>query len=265
MRIISSFYDYYDKGVAYGIDPKQIYARETKEIVYEHNDHGNNEVNNELFLAAKNMPKFSDYNCGVIGFCGKIYPWYTISVSSLFGTFYHKTYYSIIAMQKDILGETFKERVLNFLWDGKSIPGKKGIISDIEKLQNEFTTFLNGKVKHYWHWTKVSPKHFDKEYVGKEIGDSLFIKYNSPILLVYGIGFSNCERTIYINPKLYEFTFITQFDPIAAFQEISMYIGNNMAKQADPNDKFTDNEKRDQAGFDNWSFRKHKFDKRNLK
>lgn len=35
MRVISKFHDYYDIGLSYGIDPKCVYVRETREIAFE--------------------------------------------------------------------------------------------------------------------------------------------------------------------------------------------------------------------------------------
>lgn len=34
-----------------------------------------------------------------------------------------------------------------------------------------------------------------------------------------------------------------------------MYVGNNLVKQVDPSENFSDNMKRDIAGFDEWSFK----------
>ena len=81
MRIISKFRDYYDAGIAYGIDPKLIYVREEKEIEFTHDDRNlpQCKVLNELVNIAYCMPNYEG-NKGVIGFCGKAYPYYTLLV-----------------------------------------------------------------------------------------------------------------------------------------------------------------------------------------
>ena len=58
-----------------------------------------------------------------------------------------------------------------------------------------------------------------------------------------------------INPCLKELGFQKIVDPYTAFQEIDMYLGNNMADQFDPTLGRTDNEIRDSHGMDKWSFR----------
>lgn len=99
---------------------------------------------------------------------------------------------------------------------------------------------------------KEPPENFDIN-LGKTLPDDCFREYNSPILNItyYDGGFA-----IHVNPRLKEYNFISQYDPVSAFQEISMYIGNNLVIQKDPNPKLSDDIKRDIHGFDKWSFRK---------
>lgn len=61
MRIISSFKDYYDCGMAYGFDPNIVYARETSQ---------------KKFKAKDLASRYEDWIVFYIGFAGKIYQAY---------------------------------------------------------------------------------------------------------------------------------------------------------------------------------------------
>lgn len=54
--------------------------------------------------------------------------------------------------------------------------------------------------------------------------------------------------------------------PAETFQQISTYLGNQLARQPDPSSTISDEILRDEKGFDKWSFRRHKEeDKKNRK
>lgn len=265
MRIISSFFDYYDKGVAYGIDPKQVYARETKEIDV---DYKHPEYNNELMKLSRDMPMLRSISgfeftkrSGVIAFCGKAYPWYQVGME-YGGNKFNKTYYSIAAMEKDVMGDAFEDNASNRLISKKDYSDRAYMRDAVKHLRSDVEYMIYGPPKMYWASSHAKVVQFDKTSVGKKLPDELFIRHNAPIMLVYNHNDYTFHKnsTLYLNPRLNEFNFITQFDPIAAFQEIAMYLGNNMAKQVDPSTNFSDDLKRDIKGFDKWSFRKHKKD-----
>ncbi len=259
MRIISKFFDYYDKGIAFGIDPKQVYVRETKEITFEVADKARRD--NELFNIMDEMPDFSHfymtgthiYN-GVIGFCGRAFPWWQVHISC--GQKFIKTYYSIGAMTDDINGNTFEENVANRVLESSGDKIKQALHFQIKELRNNLAIFHNRKYKvgrYYTNLLGMKPKEFEAKYIGSTLPDELFIKYNAPIMMVIDGATSNI---LTLNPRLNDYNFITQVDPISAFQEIAMYLGNNMAVQNDPSDKFSDELKINSHGFDKWSFRK---------
>ena len=263
MRIISSFRDYYDKGVAWGIDPKQVFVRETKELNLAYNDP---EMKNDLFKVVDAMPSFK--TCGVIGFCGKCYPFWKVHFNPEYDKRgFSKTYYSVESMEKDITGSSFQDNILNKA-DAPSKAIVQGIIADIKSLREELEFFLTGRTSHrtfMWHAIKDPnfARNFDKQ-LGKTLPDELFIRHDVPIMMAYKkstMARDNIAALI-LNPRLNEFNFISQFDPVAAFQEIALYLGNNMARQNDPSANFSDALKINSHGFDKWSFRKHKDDKK---
>lgn len=88
--------------------------------------------------------------------------------------------------------------------------------------------------------------------------DDIFLHEKAPIIAVDG-------DLIRINPNLRKMDFHTIMDPFTAYQELSMFLGNNMAQQLDPVPKTTDELKAHAHGYDKWSFRTHKEDSKKYK
>jgi len=257
MRIISSFHDYYDNGLAYGSDPKLIYVRESKEIDVSPLTTLEKEksIYKDIYVCIHSMPEYQN-NCGVIAFCGKLYPFYEISYryDSITGKCKYKYFYSFESMANYIYSNKFIEAITNDCTSNggataKNIDAAKYYITTIKKSIDEV---INRK-KYMWSNRMLYHEH-DAQFIGKVINDEPFIKIDSPII-VFTIS-SGKPRKMVINSRLNEYNFIQKFDPISCFQEIEMYIGNNLAKQVDPSVNFSDELKRDIAGFDEWSFRK---------
>lgn len=220
MRIISKFFDYYDKAVPPQHDDDLVYVREIKEINVPYGGKSNELLSSLEFLPR--FPKYSIVNSGIIAFCGKIHPYYWVQ---------DKFYYSIASLKES----------LPKLMDA-------AVDYDLSRLK-ELNSFLNPKKGKYW-------SKYNKEYdeiVGKTISDDLFRKYNSPIIVAKRFW---DESSLIINDRLNQYNFISQIDPYTAYQEISMFLGNNLVKQIDPSVNFSDDLKRDIHGFNSWSFRK---------
>jgi hypothetical protein len=72
--------------------------------------------------------------------------------------------------------------------------------------------------------------------------------------------------TCALNPQLRLERFQEVKGPSEAFQEISMYMGNQLAHENEPPATISDEIMRDEKGFDEWSFRRHKEeDKKHIK
>lgn len=267
MRIISSFFDYYDKGIAFGIDEKQIYVRETKETLLERGSACDEDFKNDLIGMGFTFPEFKD--SGVIAFCGKAYPFFRVRLVAEYipGTDnscrMSKTYYSIDSMEKDIRSDNYLDRAIHAL-GAKTKAEVVATKSRVESLRDDLGAFLGkrkNRGKRYFYGHPTVSVDFDETWVGRVLDDETFIKNGAPIILAQKTGRGG-QLVLKTNPRLLDYEFIKVFDPIAAFQEISMYLGNNMAKQVDPSENFSDDMKRDAAGFDKWSFRKHKNDRK---
>ena len=261
MRIISSFKDYYDSGVAYGIDPKLVYVRETREQEIKDNTKVEKHLV-ELLEAYDNLPNF-DGERGVIAFCGKLYPYYGInaqlSPDNIFS--YSKIFFSFTGMAEK-LNDAYHEKIMEAL----KPKYKKFHQNEIKNIK-EFVKRTNNHIKNIqeknYKWSKnPSPEEHDKKYIGAPISDEMFRAEKSPIILMRnaGTGVGKCTyryfTTIIVNPKLQDYGFASVMDPVTAFQELSAFLGTNLVEQKDPNPHMSDELKGEIHGFDKWSFRK---------
>ncbi|CAB4196666.1 hypothetical protein UFOVP1290_186 [uncultured Caudovirales phage] len=225
MRIISSFFDYYDKGLAFGIDPNLVYVRETKILKAGYGEPGANNSLVGMLRSIALSEKNHRLSHAVIGFCGKAYPMFRVS----FGNKKTKNYYSFDSIQNDLDNGIFVDKYPYTSYE----------------LHNVMQKTVDRQYAKY-----------DRLQLGcKDITDKIFREYKAPVLLADYEGYS---PRFTINPRLNEYNFITQVDPIAAFQELAMFVGNNLVDQKDPNPKLSDDIKRDIHGFDKFSFRKGK-------
>ena len=94
----------------------------------------------------------------------------------------------------------------------------------------------------------------------------LFREYKVPIFIVRYIypwdapENTDCQRHagnyIILNGELKPHNFVRVFDPYAAFQEISMYLGGVLGTNNPPIPHVSDEDLSAAKGFDKWSFRK---------
>jgi len=276
MRIISKFQDYYDGVQAYGHDGSLTFVRQKREYHFKYGieegkaPHGYPKGLNDHY--APDTPSFGKKSWEghangmyLLGFCGKVYFTYLIdgsiytSVPDFFravdrGTsvdnlFTHPNPDGMIAYAKD---NWERERQL------------KRHRKFVEKARERDRNKITGQNKKYVPWSaRDNERHFffsEREWSrwleyseGKMVmPDKSFRDYESPILLYTDIRSS--QRLI-VNPCLKDYGFSSLIDPWTAFQEIDMYLGNNMADQFDPSANRTDIEIRDSKGMDEWSFR----------
>ena len=248
MRIISDFHDYYDSALSYGIDPNLIYLRKQQKLYYGFKitdkvkqlpgnlDAVLKPVLDILFkipegikgiLARRNDPHI-DISSKIIGFCGRIYP--AIDLNNV-------TYYSpqslVSLMPSSILSRLKIDQNIMSDW-----------ISKTDK-------WNYGKRLTFHDWNKMI------EEIGSKRFDDIFIEMKAPIFVC---EYDNHACNLVINPLLSKLSFQKIKSPTEAFQEISMYLGNQLAVQNDPSSVISDDILRDKKGFDKWSFRQHKDD-----
>ncbi len=69
----------------------------------------------------------------------------------------------------------------------------------------------------------------------------------------------NGEYKLTVNPRLNQYNFASVVDPYTAFQELSMFIGNNLVDTSTTQPRpISDKLKSETKGFNEWSFRRHK-------
>jgi hypothetical protein len=168
----------------------------------------------------------------VVAFCGKTYPFYlTIESVPDKTTVIRRVFYSL----------------------DKAISGYVGY-----NPFNSRRAFLNSlEEKSPYSLNKQSWNKFVADHKAP-ISDDLFIYFKSPVVVLSDN--SSGETNLVVNPILRGYQFASVIDPFQAFQELSMYVGNNLVSQMDPDVNIPDDLKRDSKGFDKWSFRRHKDD-----
>jgi hypothetical protein len=204
MKIISKFKDYYDSGMALGIDETIHYVR-TQE------DHSI--IDDTLFKyiigngwsTSYNLPKgflfdkITPYCCtlSILLFCGRAIPIlmmnYKIKSTSYFGTDTEKVKYVIGIEEINRLKEHAKDKY------------NKNIITDIDSIMNNFTN------------SYVIEQH---------------VKYQSPIIYIVQKYRDNFNLSI--NHKLKDIDFYKFKDVYTAFQDISMFLGSTLCDVSTP-------------------------------
>lgn len=244
MRVQSKFQDYYDSGLAYGLDTKIVYEREQRRIVNTGNGASpsddwkdvmkyvepfvspcyflgkkfHDDAISPLIIRSKFVPdtKWSSerqVGCGVIFFCGRAYPFYVASIPT------GKTK-GVIPIQ------TYQHY---FLWDD-------GFADMVEQ--------TNWNVKAYGEWQEKIKLVTGKPSPVNEL-------FNSPIV-IYSPGGAldgSPAASVTVNGCLKDFRFHKVIAPHEAFQEISMYLGTMLYPEPPPAPQ-SDKEKVVSHGFD---------------
>ncbi|HRK33548.1 MAG TPA: hypothetical protein PLJ47_03045 [Candidatus Hydrogenedentes bacterium] len=271
MRIISDFKDYYDSALGFGIDPNVRYMRKREvlertggcetwmaekkalpplfgplqtildlmgSLPHRLNANINAHYQREYSLEIPTMVK-------VIGFCGLLYP--AIEIDG-------KTFFYVEKVASGLSPDFLKKYRLDAEKLDAILQQKR---TKSPPWKTEFLTTLS--------WTKRC-----EEIAGKRF-DNIFIEMGAPIFMIErehqnirrdrSHGPTRPDMVRYaINPFLKPHDFQKVFGPAEAFQELAMYVGNQLARQPDPISTVSDEIMRDQKGFDKWSFRRHKED-----
>jgi hypothetical protein len=91
----------------------------------------------------------------------------------------------------------------------------------------------------------------------RTVGDHAFRFFDAPVLLM-------TDEVLVVNPRLNDWGFATQVDPYTAWQDLSMYLGNNLVKNVMVARPITDELKAEAHGFDKQSFRRTKTGRKKL-
>jgi len=250
MRIVSNFRDYYDSALCYGADPNLLYVR--TEQVFERDLYSRDvkkyfpgdmdDILQPVFSLLAGMPEEISIparrlcriqiTSKIIGFCGVLYP--AMDIDGV-------TYYS----PQSII-ETLPDKLL------KDVNTKR---EKLEELINRKDTWS------IWGNTNLGSKSWEKMTIdiSSRKYDDVFVGLKSPIFRFEKLVGPRLYR-LTLNPCLKKDLFQKIKIPTDCFQEISMYVGNQLVSQEDPTANITDDVLRDEKGFNEWSFRKHKDD-----
>lgn len=248
MKIITKFKDYYD-GCNYDHSIQSgIYERHTRVIPT------NNWIEMSNQLISNNKDAFS-LCTGVIGFCGKIYPYVYFRDGNLsYGEVKTQFIYSYEDFEpiREMLIEREGKRN-RWHWHYDLLSDKK---TDAENwFKGEFS-----EVTKSFHYTKNKKNILNLK--------DIFYENRVPCFAVHSrVWTDEFERKfkwkIVLNPCLKDYMFYRVFDPYTAFQEIEMFMNNQIVRPDDPPiDPVPDRIKAESHGFNKFSFRKDKSDKK---
>ena len=232
MRIISKFKDYYDCIMGqYGIDNSIIYKRNNEIIKLDRND--TFIFTHKLFkqeTCSYYKPNITKDNMNIlpkfVWFCGKIYVYYMIN------------YYDNGL------------EVTNYVYDK----------DEIFKL---FETYNSSYTKPKEIKRKIALFKTEYERInGSKILNDLFITFNTPIFALsfdtkwnyFSANLRGRICHVELNPNLKDIQFYKLFNPVDAFQELSMFIGNVLTNTAEI-PQIDEKYRMAQRGLDKTSFR----------
>ena len=171
----------------------------------------------------------------LVGFCGRMYPLYEISDQFFDDPMAFKEAVDLEQVNPIASYGRNPEVVIKEL---------KKRLEDNEKRR---ASMWGGLPFNAWGWNQ-----WEAEFGDRALGDDLFVKYDAPILM---LSIFHGQITFSVNPSLGKLGFSKRVNAREAYQELSMYLANNMVEQFDPTHGRTSDEIRDAHGFDGGSFR----------
>ncbi len=228
MKIHSKFRDYYDIGMRYDEDPTPRFVRNEAQIT-------------PLSGVSLGLPCPTWDSWGFVLFCGRKYPFYRI-----YGI--DEVFYSPEKMIKEL-----QKRV------------KYPIHVTYKQLLNTLQAKGERAKPRYgqWHLCLNSWQGWLDDTANQTIPPATHLAYQAPIIVVdSGLAQKTLVTT---NANLSRYNFQSVMDPYTAYQELSMYLGNQMADTQMVPAPMTDELKIHAHGFDKWSFRTHPEDSKKRK
>jgi hypothetical protein len=245
MRIISDFHDYYDIGVSYGVDPKCVYARDSKEFFFRS-------------LTADN-PRFiqlamSDEN-----------------LNKLVSREFHATGWTW-TNRRSYRSENYDVRLILFCGVLHLAVGFRGeYYYDIDSLGAAVAACGDTAVKEYFY---TNPKNrfygneerdirrafekVDSINLRRDFLDEVLIAADAPVVEFHNSGGHGSGVTVTVNPELKSLGFPRVMDTFSAFQTLSQYLTNVLGIKPNPTLEVDDSVRIAKHGFDAKSFRKEK-------
>lgn len=232
MKIISKFYDYYDSIGKSDQSDYPLYIRHTR-------DQSTKQLPISNVLNAMSiLPQVKYGDAGIVFFCGKAYPFIE------YNTYKFHTIPSLTKYITNEIANVSKDD----LWSLRSL-----------KEHIQYFKYSNqGKKSPYWlRHPKYSIATWDycvSTCRSLDIEPNIFRILQAPVFVQ--LNSRTTKDTLIVNPLLKEYNFVTVVDPYTAYQELSMYLGNILVEQKNPNVHISDELKAQSKGFDKWSFKK---------
>lgn len=244
MRIFSTFKDFYD---IYRDDKTSLvkYDRKMSEIYVK--------------CSIKQLNGFDAYtishNLRFLGFCGEIIPfaWYGATVC-----------YINEDPQKTLdsnYSDGFQDVIAAFCaWKGEDYVRPKKYIKPESRL------YFRGFKDDDFSWLKEHAEELKKDFT------AIFGNSQVPVFIIDSIDFWNGENRqpelyyhVILNPNLRDIHFVKQRNPAIAYSQIETFIGNFLVSDKMKIDPIPDTLKAESHGFDKFSFRIGKGEKKNRK
>jgi hypothetical protein len=252
MKIVSSFHDYYDGVQATDMDRTPLYLRTYAQYPREERAKTYTAVALRIPSIPGNLDgrwSATQPNVGCLAFCGKRYPFWMVGETHCYSLAQVTT-----ATRKEI----------------QELKGE----DDLQPWQRDYLKKLKKRLDLLAETHHEPPNKYSADWGTLNVGtweawqehmkshtimkDDIFLHEKAPVIAVY-------SDWVEINPNLRKMGFQAVMDPYTAYQELSMFLGNNMAQQLDPIPKTTDELKAHAHGYDKWSFRTHKEDSKKFK
>jgi len=254
MIIRSVFKDYYDAGIAYGVDTNLLYLRDNFKLYFEPQSYiidrtSTRDKDKQRIIDFKN---YIDSNAN-IKTTQKSYRSIEIVTNGEF-SYYINFNVLFIAGKNISYIITEKVKLNDSRFEYKVLENK--YIYTIESL-NEFLKSIVPSKQDYKNIYSIERvqrifKEMQEYYANYKKLDFIYEMYNTPM---FNLTFTK-NYDIEVNPILKEIKFKEYIDPYTCFQNISMFIGYLNNTENKPKNKIEDVYIRDAKGFNSCSFKK---------
>jgi hypothetical protein len=262
MKIISKFQDYYDYGLAFGIDEKIHFVREKNTFSTDNKEH------DDLIASYRNyiQPRSTYYidgehvlisGPGLVGFCGEFYPFIKLTFCKIKKTQFSYNYetiettfcYDIISFYNTLSNhdiklyntknEYYSEAKYKDTRNKKCIDNVGYTVYEILEKINDYYNSNYNKLKYVFEKYKV-PYFVFTDYKSSSLIHENDAAYHDKITLI---------------PMLKTFSLANKVSPEKAFQEISMFV-SALNNEEEKMVVISDKDRAKAHGFDCMSFRR---------
>lgn len=247
MKIISKFSDYYD-GLQSHDASMGVYERKTQAIPVDWVGYGNS-------VTARTQTW--ELATGLIGFCGKIYPYIKYDHKKNDAPDIHEYMYSFEDFEK-VRCAVKDVKASRYVWTGMSDLMKRWDGRDNAKLWYEQAWQTLIDKEHHWGGNGRI-----KQYV---VPKDVFIDHKVPYYALKYVGrdydADDAGYRLVLNPVLADYKFYRVMDAYTAYSSIEQFMNNQIVRPDDPYiEPVSDKIKAESHGFNSESFRKPKGEK----